>query len=532
MNVDVPGVGVIEFPDGTSPEAIKSALAKYRTTPEQPEEDKGLLKRITDGVVHAAGVVKDNTLGDDDPTTQNFGEKVGTAINKAGEAMTFGLIGDEVSAAVESVVPGVDYATRRDHYRDQQKVLERDNPGVALGADVGGALTGALLPLGAIGTLGKGAGLLPRVGASAAAGAGMGGTYGFMEGEGADDRLSRGQTGAAIGGAVGAAAPAIGAMVQKGADAIKSSAAIRAAAKGAPTTEQLRTAGGQAYDAIDNSGVQIKPQAFDGARQKILDALRNKTGFDELPGPGSLTPNTARVAQIMNKSSDDMAQSPTSALPFKSLDQMRRQAGAAAGNVTNKADQQAGMTVIEELDDFVNRLGPNDVVTGDVDALKTAIPKARELWSKMSKSQLLDDAMDMEGNYLSGGASAIRNRVASILRNPRLSRGFTDAEKKVLQRVVSGSIPQQLLNYMGSGLGMMGQIGAGAVLGGGMPGALGGAALAAASRKGAEAVTRKQAEIARAIVANGGMQTLPVATDSSRRLVEALMRRTGAVTPQ
>lgn len=64
--------------------------------------------------------IRDNLLGDDDPTTQNFGERVGSFLNKAGESMTFGLIGDEASAAVESVLPGVDYETRRDHYRDQE----------------------------------------------------------------------------------------------------------------------------------------------------------------------------------------------------------------------------------------------------------------------------------------------------------------------------------------------------------------------------------------------------------------------------
>lgn len=492
---------------------------------EMSEADRQAIYNMSGGKLRA------NLLGDVDPTTINPGEKAGTALNKAGESMTLGVIGDEASAAFESIAPGVDYDTRRDHYRQQERILEQDNPGTALGAELGGAVASVVVPGALVGTLSRGAGLVPRVLASTGAGAGMGGTYGFMEGEGANDRLDAAKTGAALGGAVGSAVPVVGAGVQKVADAIKGNRAVKAIAKNAPGTEDLRALGRRLYQQVDDAGVQIKPESFNRTRKGITDALRTRTGFDELPGPGSLTPKTARVSQIMAKASDEMAQEPTAALPFSSLDQMRRQAGAAAGDVANRTDQQAGMTVIEGLDDFVRTLGPDDVAAGDVEALKTAIPKARDVWSRMTRSQLLDDAIDQSDNYHSGGASAIRNQFASILRNPKISRNFSDAEKKVLQKVVSGSLPQQMLNYLGSGLGMMGQMGLGAATGG-FPGFLAGAGGAAASRKGAEALTRRQAEIARALVAGGGMKTLPVATDQSRRIAEALMRRAAAVGAQ
>ena len=44
--------------------------------------------------------LRDNLLGDDDPSTQNLGERIGSTLNKAGEAMTFGLIGDETGAGL------------------------------------------------------------------------------------------------------------------------------------------------------------------------------------------------------------------------------------------------------------------------------------------------------------------------------------------------------------------------------------------------------------------------------------------------
>ena len=476
--------------------------------------------------------VKEFFLGDNDPNTQNMGERIGSVLNKAGESMTLGLVGDETSAAVESLLPGVDYETRRDHYRQQERVLERDNPGLALGAEVGGAVAGLATPLGMLGAVAKGTGLLGRIGASAAAGAGMGATYSAMEGEGVQDRFDDAKAGGTFGAILGGIAPVIGAGVQRFADGRAARRAMVEGARGAPTSEALRAQGNAAYKAIDDANVQIRPEAFDRTRERIVEALRGRTGFDELPGPGSLTPNSARSVQIMDDASARMATEPTAALPFRSLDQMRRQAGAAAGNVTNKTDQRAGMEIIEGLDDMVRNLSPDDVVAGDVKVLQETIPKARDLWSRMTKSQLVDDAIEAgENNYLSGGSSGVRNQFARILRNPKLSRGFSDAEKAAMRRVVNGTMPEQILNLLGGGIAQIGQIGAGFGLGG-VPGALAGMATSAGFRKASEAVSSRNAEIARALVANGRVNTLPQASDQARQITEALLRRVGAAGSQ
>lgn len=478
-------------------------------------------------------ILRDNIIGDNDPTTQNVGERIGSAINKAGEAMTFGLVGDEANALLAGAIPGGrNYEERLAFDRQQEEILERDNPALAFGSEVGGSVVGALLPFGTAGTLSRGAGMLPRIGASAAAGAGMGGTYGFMEGEGVDDRARGAQTGAVLGGAVGALAPAIGGGVQRLAQSQANRRAIANAARGAPTSAELRAAGNQAYRAVDDAGVQIRPESFNRARQDIVEALRANTGFDELPGPGSLTPGSARTVQIMGEASERMAQEPTAALPFRSLDQIRRQAGGAAANFSNPTDQKAATEIISQLDDFVTRLGPDDAIAGDVEALKTALPRAREVWGQMSRSQMLDDAMEQSENYLSGGSSAIRNQFARILRNDKLSRGFSDAEKAAMQRVTKGTMPEQILNLLGGGLGQLAQMGAGFNIGG-FPGAAAGMGTAALSRRASEAVTRRNAEIARALVAGGKMRGgLPALSDAPRRITEELMRRTAAVGPQ
>lgn len=471
--------------------------------------------------------IKEFFLGDDDPTTQNAGEKIGSFLNKAGEAMTFGLVGDEASAAVESLAPGVNYDDRLNHYRQQERNLERDHPLASLGAEIGGGIAGLALPGASIGTLARSAPMAAKIAASGAAGGGMGGLYGFMEGEGTQGRMEDAIQGAKIGGAVGGAVPVVGAAIQRVLDNRAGKRAIIDAARGAPTTEDLLAKGRELYRRVDDANVQIKPEAFSSTREKIIDALRAKTGFDELPGPGSLTPNSARTMQIMGDASERMAQEPTAALPFRALDQMRRQAGAAAGNVANKTDQSAGMEIIGGLDDFVRNMRPDDVVSGDIEAVQRLLPEARKTWSNMTRSQIIDDAIEAGNSaYLSGGASGIRNQFRSLLKNKKTKGMFSDAERVAMARVVNGTLPEQMLHLAGGGLGRLMQVGVGGF--GGLGGAAVGAATGALARKASDAVANKNAEIVRALIANGGMKSLPKASDTTRKIIETLVRRIGA----
>ena len=444
------------------------------------------------------------------PTGQGFGNNVAQA---AGDGLFFGF-GDEISARLNAMTGydantgtygnwGTTYDDQLAAVRGQEEQFREDHPVVATGAEIAGAVAPALVGVGA---MSGGANALSRIGRGALVGGVQGGAYGFGEGEGGlQDRAVSAAKGAGLGTAFGAGTAGVGEVVRALLEGRAARKAVAQAAKGAPTSEELRAAGNALYRQVDDAGVQIKPEAFSQARSDIIDALRSNTGFDELPGPGSLTPNTSRVMQIMEQAEGTMTGMPTAALPFKSLDQMRRQAGAAAGNVANKADQPAGMTVINNLDDFVQRLGPDDVVAGDPEALKSAITKAREVWSRMSNSQLIDDAIERSENYLSGSASGLRNQFKNILQNRKLAARFTPAERAAMRQVTHGGPIDQLVNLAGGGLAQMGTIAAGAGLGG-LPGAAAGAAIATGQRNLQEAMVRRAAERARAAIASGQLR--------------------------
>lgn len=480
--------------------------------------------------------VKEFFLGDNDPTTQNAGEKIGTFVNKGIESMTFGLVGDEANAAFAGAIPGgMNYDERLAYDRQQEAMMEQSNPGAMLGAEIAGGVAGALLPGGAIGTLGKGAGTMARIGASAGAGAGMGATYGFAEGEGGvANRASDGMTGGLIGLGAGVIAPAIGAGVQKLADNRAANAAIREAVKSAPTTADLRAQGRAAYNAIEGAGITIKPDRVQNLKTDIVNALTSEgaayTGADRvLPGSSALL---GAVPEVGTKSNT---------VPFNELDMFRRYANNAVAKaaVADPNDARVASGVVERLDDFVMGLKPDDVDSGDVAVLQELLPKARNLWSRMSRSDLIDSAIDAgSNNYQSGAASGIKNQFRRILNNPKLIRGFSEAEKKMIQRVVNGTLPEQLIAYLGSGLGMVAQTVAGGAIGsaggplGILLGSAAGAGVGAGARKITEGIVSKNAEVARALVASGRVPQLPVASPATRAITEALVRRTGAAVPQ
>jgi hypothetical protein len=494
------------------------AVQRRDGTPSQPEQPKSMGQNV-----------KEFFLGDNDPTTQNTGEKIGTWLYKAVESMTFGLAGDEANAAIAGAIPGgMSYDERLAFERQQEALMEESNRGAMLGAEIAGGVAGAFLPGGAIGTVGKGVGLWPRIAASAAAGAGMGGTYGFMEGEGGlANRANEGMTGAAIGAGAGIIAPALGAGVQKLADNRAANRAIREAVESAPSTADLRAQGRAAYDAIEGAGITIKPDRVQNLTGDIVNALTGEgaayTGADRvLPGSSAILNAVPEVGAGANT------------VPFNELDMFRRFANNAAAGAaaTNPNDARIASGVVEKLDDFVMGLMPDDVDSGDIEILQELLPKARNLWSRMSRSDLIDSAIDAgNNNYRTGAASGIRAQFQRILNNPKLIRGFSDAERKMIQRVVNGTLPEQFINYLGSGLGMMTQGAVGGMLGG-IPGMLLGGAIGAGARKVSEGIVNKNAEIARALVASGRVPQLPVANPATRAITEALVRRTGAGVPQ
>ena len=442
----------------------------------------------------------------------SFLDKAQQLLRQGVETATFGLVGDEANAWFQNLTgQGDSYESELARERANEVQMREDHPYLSLGADVAGAVAPALMGLGVLSGAGSTGGAVMR---GIGAGIGAGGLQGFMEGEG-DGRLPNAAMGAGVGGVLGGAVPAATAGISRVVNNAWANRAIRQASRGAPSTADLRAMGNAAYRAIDDAGVQISPDAVRSAGADIIDAM-TRQGLDA--GPMSLTPQSARLAEVIAGAVPDGA----TGVPFSAIEVMRRKAGVPASNIGNRVESALGSRVIEGLDDFVNNLQPAQVVAGKADDLASNIATARDIWSRMSRSQLIEDAIENSQNYMGGEASGIRNQFSRILKNPKLSRGFSDVEKRAMRRVVSGSIPEQILQLAGGGLGQMATIGGGAAAGG-APGALAGMAAAGGARRLSEALTRRNAETVRALIASGGIAQAPQISP----VVQALLNASG-----
>lgn len=445
------------------------------------------------------------------------GGRMGTAIRSGMQGLTFGAGDEIVAAGAAALDPNGTYDQYLQAERDRLTLGRDQYPGTALASELAGAVA---VPVGAAGVAAQGARLPAAAARAGAVGGASGALYGFLSGEGGvGNRMESAATAGMIGAGAGAAVPLAGALAKRFMDILAERGAVRQAIKSAPSTEQLRAMGRQAYDAIDNAGVQISPDAVRGLGDDLVAGMKG-AGLDT--GNMSLTPQSARLADVIKEAVPEGS----TGVPFRELEMIRRKAGIPASNIGNKVEGALGSQVIGGLDDFVNNIQPSQVVAGNADDLGANITKARDIWSRMSRSQMIEDAIDASENYLSGQSSGIRNQFSRILKNPKLSRGFSDVEKKAMRKVVNGSIPEQLLNLAGGGIGQIATIGGGAAIGGaGGPvgstiGALMGAGAAAAARKGSEALSKRGAEGVRALIASGGIAQAPQSSPILRQLLE------------
>lgn len=437
---------------------------------------------------------------------QGFGNNFA---QQAGDGVFFGF-GDEISARLNAITGydastgsygnwGTTYADQLAAVREQERQFEAEHPVLAPVAEVGGALLTAAVPAGL--AMRGGGGLLGRMGTAGLVGAGQGAAYGFGEGEGLGDRLDGAKWGGAFGGLLGGLAPAVGTVAQKLVEKAGAGRALRAAAKGAPSIDELRARANAIYAEADKVSNLPRAALADALAGTLDDAQR--LGLDDM-----LHPSASRVASRL----EDAAASEAPNVGFRELDILRRQAQVPAGNVANRSEQAIGSRMIEGIDDYMDQASPS---------LANALGEARDMWSRMRKAETLERIMETGDAYTSGKSSGIRNQVRSLLKSPKASRGYTAAEKAALTRVANPGPLESALHYAAGGLGQIATIGAGGAIGQ-VPGAAVGGVIGAAARKASEAITTRRTQLAQALIANGGKVALPTLTPTQQSLIEAL----------
>lgn len=256
-----------------------------------------------------------------------FFQSLDSFIRGAADVPTFGLA-DELAAGMGALT-GIggefgDYSANLEAQRATDVEREQENPYATLAGQFAGALAAGVIAAPRIAaTLGG------RVAQGAALGAGSGAAYGFGSGEGVEDRTLRALQGGMIGGATGAAIPAVTSGVRALGRGTYNAVVPRVRAVTRPAQEAERRVG-QAV-AVDRAGGQALGQADEASaalnQQSLLNVDRGgettramarsaanvnpeargileKTASDRFAGQG---PRAQRfINRIMNDAVDDV----------------------------------------------------------------------------------------------------------------------------------------------------------------------------------------------------------------------------------
>lgn len=405
------------------------------------------------------------------------------------------------------------YDEARDLAREALDVARERHPVAAFGGELAGAVAAPGAALG----VAKSASNAARIGRGAAAGAATGGLYGFNAGEGsAEQRLDNAQNAATIGAGLGAAAPLTANALRGLWESHLSRKAVNKMIRNAPSAETLKHQAGELYDKVRNGGQFATPQEVAAVRSQAEAALRQRGIID---GAGNALEGYSAALKPM-RSLDAAARDGLDGRQVQPIKNILQE--AADSPLGTRAE--VGQILRDTYDDFVKAQSP---ARAEADKLYSRAKKVEGIDQLIGAAAVEDTANSLRTKFKTLGRRDVKGQLP----------GWTADEVAAAQRVVKGGPGERILRGIStvapnSALsifaGTTGPGLAGYALGGpaGAAIAAGGTALAGGvAKRSANAIQRRNADIAKAIVATGS-DTPTANTDVLQKLViERLLSR-------
>lgn len=204
-----------------------------------------------------------------------------------------------------------------------------------------------------------------------------------------------------------------------------------------PEIDDLYNIGRVAFNEARINGSGVRPEALSRVATRINE-MRTKGGtrmdFDPI-----LHPQAHRARErILSDFSDGN-------IDFDELLTLREIAGDVAGN-KNPAEAARGVRLKSEIDEFVNKLKPDDVLSGDPERAAQALKAARAFWRDASAARTIQRQIDLADNASSrfsgsGAENALRSKFAQL--SDRITKGyekgFTPDEIALIKKVADGT---------------------------------------------------------------------------------------------
>lgn len=251
--------------------------------------------------------------------------------------------------------------------------------------------------------------------------------------------------GKAIEGVAAGAGKAINAFrgepVRQIAGAVDDVAAAAPKPRARMTPTELKAASRAAYKEADEAGVIFTPTGVARVSREVKDAA-TEFGFDPI-----LHPQFARAIERL----DEVA---AGNVTFKGMDVLRKVAKASASSLKDE-ERALGMMMIDKIDDLMENSKTFEALTGATEQAADAVRKARDLWGRAKRTELIETAVrnaELRASSTGSGGNvnnAIRQNLRALLTNPKDARKFSEKERAQIEKVVRGTAPLNTLRLIG-----------------------------------------------------------------------------------
>jgi hypothetical protein len=201
-----------------------------------------------------------------------------------------------------------------------------------------------------------------------------------------------------------------------------------------PTLEELHDAASANYRNARNYGVEIRRPPVARLADDIYSDLSND-GFRGLNVPKTW----GAIDELKNPAGKYVT--------IDDIESVRKALLRAGANPLEGAEREASRRAISAIDNYMSNLQPGHVAINPHYAMDVAdeIKEARGNWGAYKRGELIESkgesALDQTGATGSGANinNVIRQKVKSVLNNPKQLRGFTDDEIAQMRKVVRGT---------------------------------------------------------------------------------------------
>jgi hypothetical protein len=135
-------------------------------------------------------------------------------------------------------------------------------------------------------------------------------------------------------------------------------------------------------------------------------------------------------------------------VPFQRLEQLRRLT-RTAGNSIDADERRLAGVLRDQIDEYVQSAGAGDIQAGDLTAAQPAIRTARDAWSRMSKSNEIEDLVDRASRMKSSPAEALKSVFSTLSNNRNRMRMYTPEEQRMIRRIADGTTGSNALTIIG-----------------------------------------------------------------------------------